>query len=109
MQMKNILLLFLIAMTEIYPQPRQIKNFFDDLIKNEKDLHQYLHPDEFKKSTRLGIKYKDVTNKFLISYDIDEPVKQKVIKGELSYQVSYEQSEDDFAKAVFKISDNNYS
>ena len=109
MQMKNILLLFLIAMTEIYPQPRQIKNFFDDLIKNEKDLHQYLHPDEFKKSTRLGIKYKDVTNKFLISYDIDEPVKQKVIKGELSYQVSYEQSEGDFAKAVFKINDNNYS
>jgi hypothetical protein len=109
--MKNtlfIILLFVFSV-EINPQPQQIKNFFDDLIKNHPVLSQYLHPEALEESKRLNITYEDVPNKFLISYDIDESIKEKINKGELSYQLSYKQLEDDFSNAVFKTNENNYS
>ena len=103
----TLVLFFLTA--EINSQSTQIKNFFDALIKDETDLSSYLHPNDLKKSNRFEITYKGFENKFLISYDIDGTVKEKVKKGELTYQILYEQLEDDFTKATFNINENNYS
>jgi len=109
--MKNILfiVLFLFSYQEINPQSAQIKNFLDDLIKDQKDLSSYLHNEALKKANRLEINYEGIENKFLISYDIDDTVKDQVKKGELSYKILFEKLEDGFTKATFKINENNYS
>jgi hypothetical protein len=94
---------------EINPQSSQIQNFFRDLIEKQNDITSYIHPESLIKSERLGISYDGVSNKFLISFDIDESVKEKIKSGELSYQLKYEKLNDDYQRVNFLINENGYA
>jgi hypothetical protein len=93
---------------ELSPQSNQIKNFYKALIENQTDLTKYVHPESLQKSKRLDINYEGIPNKFLISFDIDESIKERIKNKELSYQLEYEELTDNYQKVTFVINDKNY-
>ncbi|MGE5401805.1 MAG: hypothetical protein ACM3S2_15500 [Ignavibacteriales bacterium] len=86
----------------------EINSFFRSLISGSKDLAGYVLPSELAKSQRLGISYNEAPDKFLISFDIDASVKEKIRNGNNSYEVLKENLEDGFTKAVFQVKKLNY-
>lgn len=104
--MKQTVLSFLFTLS-LTSSAQSIDRFFNALIFNPENISQFIHPEEIKRSGRLGIKYEDVKNKFLISFDIDESVKEKIRSKELTYSIETIILEDNFLKAVF--TSENYS
>ena len=102
--MKNfVIAILLFPLMSVKPQSTQIENFFNDLINNnQNDLSNYIQPGSLQKSKRLGINYEGIKNKFLISYDIDESIKEKINKGEISYQITEKELNDNYKKITFK-------
>jgi hypothetical protein len=108
----RILFLFIaIFCAQNFPQQinKEIKNFFNDIIADTGNLSKYLNKSELAKSERLGIEYEKVKNKFLISFDIDEPIKNEIRENKTLYQLKEEKLGEDFLKITFFVSSRSYS
>lgn len=90
------ILIYLLTGSELPAQEinEKIKNFFQDLITNNNPLSKYVLPGELENSNRLGIKYEDVQDKFLISFDIDKNIKDEIRKGNIRYDLLQEKRDD---------------
>ena len=62
------------------------KQFIGSLISNSTDLEKYVDKTELTISKRLGISYREVTHKFLISNDIDPLLKKEIAASKLNYK-----------------------
>jgi hypothetical protein len=64
-------------------------DFFKAVINYKNNIADYVDPQELARSQRLGITYTEVKNKCLISFDINDDVKQQIRwqKAEYSYVV----------------------
>ncbi|HVO75571.1 MAG TPA: hypothetical protein VMT35_16190 [Ignavibacteriaceae bacterium] len=110
--MRIILFLFLILLNSYsFPQEidRNIKDFFEDLIANSEDLSKYLDKSELDRSQRLDINYEGIKNKFLISFDVDDSIKNEIKRDKISYQLEEEKHDKGFTKVTFLVPSRNYS
>ncbi len=82
--------------------------FFDCLINNNEKIIDFCDQSEIEISNRLGITYESIDKKFLISYDIEEEIKTKIRKNELSYRIITQTLDYDYSKTTFSIPEINY-
>ena len=84
------------------------EEFIKQLIYDKEDLDSFIDSSEINISNRLGIKYENVSKKYMISYDIDENVKTKIIEKELDYKISIQPLDVIYSKIIFKVPQLNY-
>ena len=107
--MKNILIilslvLFFAKSSNAQNLSKQVaESFIDALINNSDDLENFFDASELKLSARLGITYKGVKHKSLISLDIDPALKQKLLTHELKYTYKIEPLESEYSKLLIEI------
>jgi hypothetical protein len=101
--MYKYLILFLLSFCVVYGQSDNTGEFFKELIAGSKDLSEYVPPGELSKSQRLNISYENIQNKFLISYDIDEKVKQQLRSGAFQYELIKESLNNNYLKVTFSV------
>jgi hypothetical protein len=102
--------IFLLFSNLLYAQEVSplVQSFFEKLIAGDTDLSEYVLPEELNKSNRLNISYDGITNKFLISYDIDEEVKSNIKKRSLKYELSRLELKTNYSRVTFSLPDMNY-
>lgn len=88
--------------------PDDIDNFFKTLISEKGNIESFVLDTELEKSRRLGISYENTPDKFLISYDIDKDVKEKINSGFVKYEVSKSDLGNGFTKATFSLKGMSY-
>jgi hypothetical protein len=86
-----------------------IDKFFETLIHNSNNISSFVDEQEIVRSDRLGINYTGVTNKFLISYDIDEEVRISIIENNAGFTTKVLETKGDFSKVEFDVPSLNYS
>lgn len=87
--------------------PDEIDRFFKALLSGD-DISRFVLDSELEKSKRLGVNYENTPLKFLISYDIDKSIKEKINSGQMKYNITKEDLGGDFTKASFSIKGMNY-
>lgn len=108
--MKTILFItILVLICKISISQGSQKLFIEELINNGDDLGKYVDAKELAKSKRLGINYDGVKYKFIISYDINEKVKDDVKNKGLKYGVHETDLGNGFSLAEFTVPSINYS
>lgn len=85
----------------------EIDNFFKALLSGKSDMSSFVLDTELEKTRRLGITYEDTPDKFLISYDIDKDIKEKINSGSAKYEVAKKDLGDGFTKATFSLKGMN--
>jgi hypothetical protein len=98
--LKHITIILLISFCSILSSLSEdtANSFIEALINVSPDLENYVSQEELAKSSRLGIEYKNVRHKWLISYELE---------GELNdYKFEIEDLEDDFSKFALTNSSN---
>jgi hypothetical protein len=99
----------LVAQTTPASKQSSIDKFFKKLISDTTDLSKYCDNSEFVNSMRLGIKYEGVKNKFLISYDIDKNVKDKISNGSYNYELKKVNADNKgYEQVTFTVPGLNY-
>ncbi|MBN1638722.1 MAG: hypothetical protein JW866_07135 [Ignavibacteriales bacterium] len=99
--MRLCIILFIIIQGLSYSQrltKQTAEDFVDNLLSNNSEITKYVHPEELTRSSRLGINYYGIKNKFLISYDIDERIKYEKNKN---YKIKLIDLEKDYQKIEF--------
>lgn len=86
-----------------------IDKFFDILIHNDNNISSFADEQELMRSNRLGITYTGITNKFLISYDIDEAVKKSIADNKTEYTTRILETKGDYTKVEFSVPSMNYT
>lgn len=100
----------LLAQTSSAAGQSSIDKFFKELISDTTDLSIYCDSREFENSVRLGIKYEGVKNKFLISYDIDKNVKDKISNGSYNYELKKVKIDNEgYEQVTFTVPGLNYT
>jgi hypothetical protein len=108
--MKTILFLsILVIISNISFSQVNPKKFIETLLNNGDDLERFVDKDELAKSKRLGIIYDGVKYKFMISYDIDEKVKDEVKSKGLKYDVHETDLGNGYSLTEFTVPSFNYS
>ena len=87
----------------------QAGKFVDALLRDPKSLTSWFENRSLETSHRLGISYYGVTNKNLISYDIDDSVRGLVNDRRLGYSVSVDTLGEDYARVIFTIDKLNFA
>jgi hypothetical protein len=85
----------------------QAESFIRALIAND-DLPGFVDQFELEISGRLGIEYEGVDNKFLISYDIEDSIRNSIKRNELDYAIDVVDLEHDYSRIVFSIPQLSY-
>lgn len=107
--MKNILIILSLVLFFVKSSnaenlsPQRAKSFIEALITDSDDLVKYFDMGQIKLSGRLGINYKTVKHKLLLSLDIDPALKQKLLRHELRYTYKIEPLAPDCAKLLVEI------
>jgi hypothetical protein len=104
--LKAALLIFLLNITltaQSIPQ-----KFFEALISENGNIKEFINPNELEKSERLGINYKDVDVKALLTYDIPPDIKQNIINGTYKYEIKEHPIADNYTEVTFIIPDTDY-
>ena len=81
--------------------------FINALLANSEELEKYFDSSEVILSQRLGISYRDVKFKPLISNDIDSQIKAEILERKLAYEYEIFSLETDFSKLVVNIPKKN--
>jgi hypothetical protein len=81
--------------------------FIQSLIKND-NVDSFVDQSELKISDRLGIQYESVDNKYLISYDIEDVIKNSIRRDELDYTTETVNLEANYSKVILSIQELNY-
>ena len=76
------------------------------LIGDPDSLSCLLDPGESAISSRLGIEYDGVRNKFLIGFDFDEDTRQLLLRGVLRCQTTTEELADGFMLVKMDVQDH---
>jgi len=85
----------------------QAESFIQALITNN-DLENFVDQSELEISSRLGIEYEGVDNKFLISYDIEDSIKNSIKRNELDYAIDIVNLEGNYSKIVLSVQELDY-
>ena len=107
--MKNIFgisLFFLIVNTFLFADSLSYKvtgEFVKSLTADRIELSKFVLPEELKISERLGITYKGVDNKFLISNDIDSSIRKRINENNLNFTYKIEKLDKNYSKLIFTI------
>ncbi len=104
----SLLILILSISKAISISPEKAEQFIHYLIHDDEKVEDFFNASDLKISNRLGIEYLDVSHKFLISYDIDKNIKDKIIKGDLTYEIISEKLVDGFSKITFSVNKIDY-
>jgi hypothetical protein len=91
----------------LFSQEKQ-KEFIEALINDNKNLKDFIDKDELERSERLGINYDSVKCKFMISYDIDDKVKEEIKTNGIKYEVKTIALDKDYSLTEFTVSSLNY-
>lgn len=97
---------FLLADTLSY---NTAQKFFISLISKRNELNKFVLPEELAISNRLGIKYKGIDNKFLISNDIDSTLRKKINDKRLNFAYKIKRLDRNYSKIIFTISSQNFT
>ncbi len=85
------------------------REFIKALISSSENLEKFIDENELVKNKRLGISYDSVKYKFMISYDIDEKIKDEITKNNIKYEVKTSIIDKEYSLAEFTVSQLNYS
>ena len=105
-----LLFIFCFIPIEVFAQTlltTRAKSFITSLMEN-KSIEEYIDPHELDISNRLGIHYENVVNKFLISYDFEDEIRDQIKKHRLDYQIEIYDLEDGFSMLSFQIPTLDY-
>ena len=102
-------LLFSLLINSLLFSQSSVDKFFEALIHNSNNISSFVNAEEIARSNRLGITYTGVTNKFLISYDIDEEVRKNHIENNAKYSTKILEAQGDYSKVEFDVLSMNYS
>jgi len=72
------------------------------------NLDSFADQSELEISDRLGIQYEGVDNKFLISYDIEDSIKNSIKRDELDYTIETINLEANYSKVILSIQGLSY-
>lgn len=108
--MKTILTTFILLLFNLFllSQDKQ-KEFIEALINGDENLESYIDKKELSRSNRLGINYDSVKYKFMISYDIDDEVREEIHNNKLKYDLEFINLKYNFSMIKFDIRSLNYS
>lgn len=101
------ILFFLLIPAILFSQTTSQK-FFDALISANENITEFINKDELAKSQRLGITYKDVDIKALLTYDIPPEIKQNIITGTYKYEIKEQTIGGIYTEAAFIVPEINY-
>jgi hypothetical protein len=79
------------------------------MIYDEGNISDFINKDEIAKSERLGIRYNDVKNKVLISYELPDEIKTGINSGKYIYKINEQPLADTYTKVTFTVPTINYS
>lgn len=105
----SFILSFLVLFNSFSFSQEEQKEFIEALINNSENLEKYVDKEELAKSTRLGINYDSVKYKFMISYGIDEKVKEEIKKNNIKYEVKTSVLDKEYSLAEFTVHSLNYT
>ncbi len=97
------LLIFSIFLPAQSLSNEQAESFIQALLINSDKLNSFFDPSESALSKRLGITYSGIKFKQLISIDIDNQIKTKILRNQLKYNQEIIHLESDFTKLVISI------
>ena len=103
-----IISLLVLLHTLSFSQVKQ-REFIEALINNRENLEKFIDESELVKSKRLGINYDSVKYKFMISYNIDEKVKEEIKENNVKYEVKTSELDKNYSLAEFTVPSLNYS
>lgn len=78
-------------------------NFIDALINNTENISDFVDADERKRSKCFGINYTGIENKWLISFDIPDEIKQGFREGKFNYTLQTQQLENGFSVVTLAV------
>lgn len=84
------------------------ERFILELLDGGDAVEDFVDADALRTAHRLGVRYEGVSNKFLISYDIDESVKNGVGKNGWRYTVAVRDLGDGFSSVLFSVPEKDY-
>ena len=84
------------------------ETFIKSVIFEDHNLESYADLKELLIAKRLGIQYSGVYDKFMISYDINEMIKNLIRTKQIQYSVKVIDLGDTYSKIEFKVPDQNY-
>lgn len=99
---------FILSITQSLYSQTYYDKFFKALIYNDSIVKDFVNPVELERSERLGIKYTGVKNKFLISFDIDEQMKENIRQGAYKYELRTGDLGNNYTKVDFSVPAINY-
>jgi len=99
--------LLLIQLSSPVPARDRAESFIQALIANN-DLQEFVDQSELEISGRLGIQYEGVDNKFLISYGIEDSIKNGINRGEIDYAIDVSDLEGVYSKAILSVPELSY-
>ncbi|MGB2803865.1 MAG: hypothetical protein WBD64_03055, partial [Candidatus Zixiibacteriota bacterium] len=102
-----IVVLLLLQLSSQALSRDQAESFIQSLITNN-NIDSFADQSELEISNRLGIQYEGVDNKFLISYDIEDSIKNSIKRNELDYTIEVIDLEGDYSKIIFSIQEPSY-
>ena len=83
--------------------------FVTSLIQDRNELSKFVEPEELEISNRLGIVYKGVDNKFLISNDIDSSLRRGINDKSLNFTYKIEKLDNNYSKLFFSIPSQKFT
>ena len=83
--------------------PVRAEEFIQSLIRNERTLDSFVDQSTLDQSNRLGIEYAGIDHKYLISYDLEDSIKQGIKRHELEYRIDIQPLQGDFSRLVISI------
>lgn len=86
----------------------EAERFIAALAEDTVDLAELHLPEEFARSTRLGITYEGIRNKFLIGYSLEPEIKGLVQAGSNRLEVKLEPLADNYSLVRLLLPDSNY-
>lgn len=97
-----LLLFFPFANTQTISNDR-IEKIINLLITNSPDIANYIYSAELKITTRFGIEYEGIENKFFIANDIPKEFSNDLLTGKIKYEYEIKRLEDNFSSLTITI------
>ena len=86
----------------------EAERFIAALAEDTVDLAELHLPEELARSTRLGITYEGIRNKFLIGYGLESEIKGLVREGSSRLEVKLEPIANNYSLVRLLLPDSNY-
>lgn len=108
MKTYSFILLLVLFFSTSFSQDKQ-KEFVEALISGVDNLEKFVDDGELSSSKRLCINYDGIKYKFIISFDIDEKIKDEIKKNNLKYEIKKSDLGNGYSIAELTVPSLNYS